>query len=207
MLRRDGGTKPSDRPIKQREAEMPLCSFLLRYIRLCQEFRRAKKQPQLDLGTCSNFAAERVPSGRTRLTSDYNLFYIYQKARYKYRSQNETNVHKTKLSFKNSCIDTVSPDMLSLLLFNNHPIHENTLSAWVLVPGTHRYFLASLTSVGYSSFFARHQSNEFFSVSTGSFRYLLQQLSISFANVKISKPGELVHPVLFITLIVRHVDV
>ena len=42
MLRRDGGTKPSDRPIKQREAEMPLCSLLLRYIRLCQEFRRAK---------------------------------------------------------------------------------------------------------------------------------------------------------------------
>ena len=60
----------------------------------------------------------------------------------------ESICNKCSLKFKNSCIDTVSPDMLGLLLFNNHPIHENTLSACVLVPGTHRYFLASLASVG-----------------------------------------------------------
>ena len=41
----------------------------------------------------------------------------------------------------------------------------------------------------------------------GSFWYLLQRLSISFTNVKISKPGELIHLAPSITLIVRFVDV
>ena len=41
------------------------------------------------------------------------------------------SIHKTKLSFKNCCRDTISPDMLSLLLFRSHPIHKNTLSACV----------------------------------------------------------------------------
>ena len=92
-------------------------------------------------------------------------------------------------------------------LVQEPPHPQNTPSVCVLVSGIHRYFLASHVNVGYSSFLALHKSREFFSVSKGSFGYLLPQLSISFANVKISKPGELVHPVLFITLIVRHVIV
>ena len=99
-------------------------------------------------------------------------------------------------------MDTVSSDMFSLLLFRSHPIQENTLSA-CMVPGTRRYFLAN---VGYSSFLALHLSREFWSASKGSFWYLLQQLSISFANVEISKPCELIQPALSITLIVRFVD-
>ena len=59
--------------------------------------------------------------------------------------------------------------MLSLLLLRSHPIHKNTLSTCVLVPGTHRYFLASLGTVGYSSFLALHQSREFLSASKGIF--------------------------------------
>ena len=47
-------------------------------------------------------------------------------------------------------------------------MHENTLSACVLVPGSHSYFLASLANVGYSSFLALRQS-EFLSASKGSF--------------------------------------
>ena len=97
-------------------------------------------------------------------------------------------------------MDTVYTDLLSLLLFRSNPMHQNTLSACVLVPGTHRYFLANLANVACSSFLAAHQSRE------GSFRKLLQQLSISFTNVKISKPGELIHLALSITLIVRFVD-
>ena len=64
-------------------------------------------------------------------------------------------------------MDTVPPDMLSLLLFRSHPIHENTLLACVLVPGTHGYFLASLDNVGHSSFLALCKSREFLSVSKG----------------------------------------
>ena len=41
------------------------------------------------------------------------------------------SVHKTKLSFKNSCMDTVFPDMLIILLFK-----REHLPACVLVPGT-----------------------------------------------------------------------
>ena len=52
---------------------------------------------------------------------------------------------------------TLSPDRLSLLLFNRKPIQLNTRSAWVLVARTHRNFLASLTSVGYCSFLLLHQ--------------------------------------------------
>ena len=100
-------------------------------------------------------------------------------------------------------MDTVSPDMFSLLLFRSYPIQENTFSA-CMVPGTRRYFLAN---VGYSSFMAYHLSREFWSASKGSFWNLLQQLSISFANLKISKPGKLIHLALSITLIVRFVDV
>ena len=96
--------------------------------------------------------------------------------------------------------------MLNLLLLRSHPIPENTLSA-CMVPGTHRYFLASLANVGYSSFLAFHRSREFLSAPKGSFRYLLQQLRNSFADVKISKPGELIHLALSITIIVRFVDV
>ena len=57
--------------------------------------------------------------------------------------------------------------MLSLLLLRSHPIHKN--STCVLVPGTHRYFLASLGTVGYSSFLALYQSREFMSASKGIF--------------------------------------
>ena len=72
---------------------------------------------------------------------------------------------------------------------------------------THRFFIASLANVGYSSFLAFHQSREFLSAPKGSFRYLLQQLRNSFADVKISKPGELIHLALSITIIVRFVYV
>ena len=91
------------------------------------------------------------------------------------------SVHK-KVIFQE--MDTVYTDLLSLLLFRSNPMHENTLSACVLVPGTHRYFLASLANVGYSSFLAFHQSRKFLSAPKGSFRYLLQQLRNSFADVK-----------------------
>ena len=49
------------------------------------------------------------------------------------------SVHITKLSVKKSCIDTVSPDLLILLLFKSHPIHENTcrLVCWWLKPRVH----------------------------------------------------------------------
>ena len=64
-------------------------------------------------------------------------------------------------------MDTVYTDLLSLLLFRSNPMHENTLSACVLVPGTHRYFLASLANFGYSFFLAFHQSGEFLPASKG----------------------------------------
>ena len=72
---------------------------------------------------------------------------------------------------------------------------------------THRFFIASLANVGYSSFLAFHQSRDFLSAPKGSFRYLLQQLRNSFADVEISKPGELIHLALSIIIIVRFVDV
>ena len=59
--------------------------------------------------------------------------------------------YSSKLSLRKSCIVTLPPDMLTLLLLRSHPIQENTLSAWVLVAETHRYFLANLTKVGYSA--------------------------------------------------------
>ena len=74
------------------------------------------------------------------------------------------SLYKTKLSFKNSCMNTIFPDMLNLLLFK-----REHLPACVLVPGTHRNFLASLANVGYSSFLALHQSREFLSASKRSF--------------------------------------
>ena len=77
----------------------------------------------------------------------------------------------------------------------------------VIFQETHRYILASPANVGYSSFLAFHQSREFLSAPKGSFRYMLQQSRNSFANVKISKPGELIHLALSITIIVRFVDV
>ena len=79
------------------------------------------------------------------------------------------SVLQNQIIFQESCTDKVSPDMLSLLLLRSHPIHKNTLSTCVLVPGTHRYFLASLGTVGYSSFLALHQSREFLSASKGTF--------------------------------------
>ena len=79
------------------------------------------------------------------------------------------SVHKSQVIFQESCMDTVSPDMFSLLLFKSNPIHEKTLSTCVLVPDTHRYFLASLGTVGYSSFLALYQSREFMSASKGIF--------------------------------------
>ena len=77
----------------------------------------------------------------------------------------------------------------------------------VIFQETHRYFRPSLAKVGYSSFLAFHQSREFLSVPKGSLRYRLQQLRNSFADVKISKPGELIHLALSITVIIRFVDV
>ena len=64
------------------------------------------------------------------------------------------------LEVKNPYLSDPAPDTLSLLLFRSHPIHENELSACVLVPGTHRYFLASLDNVRYSFFLAHHKSRE-----------------------------------------------
>ena len=73
----------------------------------------------------------------------------------------------------------------------------------------HTQVLPCLANVGYSSILAFHQSRKFLSAPKGSFRYLLQQLRNSFANVKISKLGELIHLALSlsITLIVRFIDV
>ena len=79
------------------------------------------------------------------------------------------SVHKSQVIFQESCMDTVSPDMFSLLLFKSNPIHEKTLSTCVLVPDTHMYFLASLANDEYSSFLALHQSREFLSASKGTF--------------------------------------
>ena len=83
------------------------------------------------------------------------------------------------ISFKKSCMDKISPDMLSLLLFRSNPIQltvlcsrlsplENTLSAFVLVPGT-QVLPGRLASVKDSSFLALHQSREFLSASKGRF--------------------------------------
>ena len=66
--------------------------------------------------------------------------------------------------------------MLSLLLFRNHPIHKNTLSACVLVPDTHRYFLASLANVGCFSFLALCKSREFLiSVPIAAIKYFVSK--------------------------------
>ena len=59
-----------------------------------------------------------------------------------------TSSQSSRLSFRKSCIVTLSPDRLSLLLLRSHPIQLKTLSACVLVAGTHRYFLTSLARVG-----------------------------------------------------------
>ena len=75
----------------------------------------------------------------------------------------------------------------------------------VIFQETQRYFLASIANVRYSLAF--HQSRGFLSALKGSFWYLLQQLRNSFADVKISKSGELIHLALSITIIVRFVDV
>ena len=47
--------------------------------------------------------------------------------------------HSSRLSFKNICIVTLSPERLSLLLLSSHPIQEKTRSAWTwfqMYPGT-----------------------------------------------------------------------
>ena len=45
-----------------------------------------------------------------------------------------------RLSFKKSCMVTLSPDKLRRLLLSSQPIQLKTLSACVLVAGTQRYF-------------------------------------------------------------------
>ena len=106
------------------------------------------------------------------------------------------SVFTKKLSSKKCCLNRASS------CSGEH--HENTLSACVHCAG------ASLANIGYSSFLAFlafQQAREFLSAPKGSFRYLLQQLRNSFADVEISKPGELIHLDLSIIIIVRFVDV
>ena len=106
--------------------------------------RGARKPYLLVLGTFFKFllpSEYRVPSGCIRLTSDYNLFFYFileqdTDKRVNLKISTNPTVHNSKLSFRNSCMDTFSPDIHSLLFLRSHPIHENTLSAWVLVPGT-----------------------------------------------------------------------
>ena len=52
------------------------------------------------------------------------------------------------LSLRKSCMETLSPDKLSLLLFSKRSVQLKTFSACVLVAGTHRYFLTSLQVLG-----------------------------------------------------------
>ena len=98
------------------------------------------------LGTFSNLLQNmnRVPSSWIRLTSNYNFFFIFnveQDTDLKVKLKTHPFVHNSKPSLRNSCMDLLSPDMLNHL--RSHPIHKNTCSTWVLVPGTHRYFFAS----------------------------------------------------------------
>ena len=65
-----------------------------------------------------------------------------------FKQTNKKLVH-SRLSLRKSCILTLSPDRLSLLLLSRKPIQLKTRSACVLVAGTQRNFLASLTRFGY----------------------------------------------------------
>ena len=62
------------------------------------------------------------------------------------------------LSLRKRCMDTLFPDKLRLLLLSRKPIQLNTLSAWVLVAGTQRYFTASLENLGNSRIHGLHQT-------------------------------------------------
>ena len=119
------------------------------------------------------------------------------------------SIHKTKISFKKCCMDTVSPDMLSLLLFRSHPSMRTPSwpVCWWQAPTSSS--LPALPTSGTPSYwlFKSPPVQRVLVSFPGSFWYLLQRLSISFTNVKISKPGELIHLAPSITLIVRFVDV
>ena len=81
----------------------------------------------------------------------------------------------SRLSLRKSCMETLSPDRLGLLLFSSHPSQLKTLPAWVLVAGMQRNFLASLTRVGYCSLLVLHHPRGSWSLSrAGSFLYLYQ---------------------------------
>ena len=117
-------------------------------------------------------------------------------------------VHSSRLSFRKSCMRTLSPDKLSLLLLSKNPIQLKTLSAWVLVAGTQRNFLASLTRVGYCCLLVLHHPRGSLSLSNaGSFLYLPgddnKKKTNDFFKVQISslfkiKPSELSIQCIFI---------
>ena len=73
-----------------------------------------------------------------------------------FKQTNKKSVH-SRLSLRKSCILTLSTDRLSLLLLSRKPIQLKTRSACVLVAGTQRNFLASLTRFGYCSCLPLHQ--------------------------------------------------
>ena len=58
------------------------------------------------------------------------------------------------LSLRKRCIETLSPDKLSLLLFTRKSIQLKTLSAGVLMAETHKCFLTSLQVLGIVVFLA-----------------------------------------------------
>ena len=61
------------------------------------------------------------------------------------------------LTLRKSCKDTLSSNKPSLLLLSRKPILLNTLSAWELVAGTQRYFLAGLQNLGNCCLLSLHQ--------------------------------------------------
>ena len=62
--------------------------------------------------------------------------------------------YSSMLSLRKSCMETLSPDKLSLLLFSRKSIQLKTLSACVLMAETHKYFLTSLQVLGIVVFLA-----------------------------------------------------
>ena len=132
-----------------------------------------------------------VPSGCTRLTSDYNLFFIFIKEQDKKNSSKFTkNIHM--MTDKCKCLVFTKPSYFSRIVartkcpltcsasscsratpstraYSRPVCWCQALSASSLVSGTPRYFLASLANFGYSFFLALHQSREFLSASMAAF--------------------------------------
>ena len=141
----------------------------------------------------------RVPSGYTRSTSEDKKTGVNLK---QISTWWLTNVHKTKLSFKNSCRDTVAPDILNLLLFMITPSRP----VYWCQPHTVTSLLALPTSGTPPSWFSTSPecscqlSRTLFVSSDSNYVFHLQML-------KFQKPGELISFVLSITLIITFVNV